>query len=420
LKKWLSTAAWMIALVLLLLSHSTIVNAYGTEVTGSVPFSVFNVAVSSITSSVAFITWDTNYDSTSQVFYGPSAGGYTNWTAIADSSPGVSHHTVVLSGLSPATTYHYHVQSTMDNFAITAVSEDRTFITSADGSANGGSGGGGGGGGGGSAGAASAGRLILTTSGLVPSGNLSLSSSGVAQNNVQLVTQDHTTQLAIANGTVLMDANNRPLTQIYANPLTTMPGSPPEGTVVLAYEFGPSGSRFNPPLTLTLSYEAAGLPGNTPEDLLHIIFWEGTQWVEIASTVDTSTHTVSAKLSHFSVYVLMKETAPSAPAPSNTAPASLTTHLAASPTPAALLINTPVSTPLMIQTPAPVYSRPAPAANPAASPAPSRTEASPSGPSSSSSFPVILLIYMSVFVLTAGTIITFVLKQARSGRNFEK
>ena len=417
MKKWRSTASWMIALVLLLLSHSTIVNANGTEVTGSVAFNVFNITFNHITPASVYIIWDTNGNSTSQVFYGPSAGGYTNWTAIADTSPGVSHHTVILSGLSPSTTYHYQVQSTMDNSAIIAASEDQTFITQTDGLPAGG--GGGGGGGGGSSGAATAGGVILAASGLVSSGNLSLTSSGLTQNNFQLVTQDHTAQLAIANGTALMDANNRPLTQIYANPLTTMPGSPPEGTVVLAYEFGPSGSRFNPPLTLTFSYEAAGLTGNTPEELLHIIFWDGTQWVEIASTVDTSTHTVSAKLSHFSVYVLMKETAPAAPAPSNTAPASLTTPSAARPAPAAFLINTPVATPLIIQTPAPVYSPPVPAANPAASPAPSRTEAPASDSSSSPSLPIILLIYISVFVLTAGTIVAFVLTQARSGRNIE-
>ncbi len=87
---------------------------------------IASVEASGISSSSAVITWTTNENATSVVEYGTTTGyGLTR----GDNALVVSH-TVILTGLSPATTYHYRVRSA-DALGNENVSADRTFTTSA-------------------------------------------------------------------------------------------------------------------------------------------------------------------------------------------------------------------------------------------------------------------------------------------------
>lgn len=278
--------------------------ASDTQVTGNLLFATSNLSVTNITSSSAVIGWDTNADSTSQVYYGISSP--YSLTEITDNSPQVTHHSVSLSGLNAGTTYHYYVQSTRDGGITVATSTDSTFSTAASNS-------GGGGGGGGAAGVPSNNGTVAV-SGLTVAGNFAVDSNGVVQNGVQLKSSDNILILSVSSGTKLVDSGGKPLTTLSATRVTNLPVDPPQGSVVLAYDFGPNGAKFNPPLTATLSYNIKELPPGTPEGSLIFVFWDGSQWVEIASKVNDKTHTVSAYISHFSLYVLMVN-APSTPTP---------------------------------------------------------------------------------------------------------
>ncbi|MEM3738881.1 MAG: fibronectin type III domain-containing protein [Thermoplasmata archaeon] len=86
---------------------------------------ISNVAVSNITQDSATVTWTTDEPSTSVVEYGLD----TNYGESADGPDGVTFHTVVLTGLTPATTYHFRVSS-KDAVGNTAESDDYTFTTS--------------------------------------------------------------------------------------------------------------------------------------------------------------------------------------------------------------------------------------------------------------------------------------------------
>ncbi len=79
------------------------------------------------TSSSATISWNTNEAADSNVSYGTS-DAYENGI-ISDGSSVVSH-SVTLSGLAEATTYHYQLEST-DSSGNTATSIDLTFVTGA-------------------------------------------------------------------------------------------------------------------------------------------------------------------------------------------------------------------------------------------------------------------------------------------------
>ncbi len=84
------------------------------------------------------ITWATDELSSTQVQYGSSttygsvepAQPADDPTIVGSTSGGVVTHSVVITGLPPNTPYHYRVKS-KDKAGNEAVSEDRTFTTTA-------------------------------------------------------------------------------------------------------------------------------------------------------------------------------------------------------------------------------------------------------------------------------------------------
>jgi chitodextrinase len=90
---------------------------------------ISDVSAGSITSSGATITWTTSTPATSQVAYGltPSYGSLSSLNPAL-----VTSHSVILSGLSASTTYHYQAIS-QDGAGNTTNSADYTFTTSAPG-----------------------------------------------------------------------------------------------------------------------------------------------------------------------------------------------------------------------------------------------------------------------------------------------
>lgn len=66
-------------------------------------------------------------------------------------------------------------------------------------------------------------------------------------------------------------------------------------------EYGPEGTRFSKPVTLTISYDPA--PG-LDESKLKVHYWNPSskEWEALDSVVDTRAKTVSAQTTHFSVY----------------------------------------------------------------------------------------------------------------------
>lgn len=82
----------------------------------------------------------------------------------------------------------------------------------------------------------------------------------------------------------------------------------------LVYDIGPSGATFDPPIDLTFKYDASLIPQGVAETNLSLAtFDSGTsQWVELESTVDPANDTITAKVSHFSVFTALAHTRPAA------------------------------------------------------------------------------------------------------------
>jgi LPXTG-motif cell wall-anchored protein len=92
--------------------------------------------------------------------------------------------------------------------------------------------------------------------------------------------------------------------------LTTEP--PDDYQIIgLAYDFGPTGADITPPMTLILRYDPALCSeGITQEDLVIAYCDEQAgKWVPIASAVDTTSHTVTAQMSHLNLVAILGITA---------------------------------------------------------------------------------------------------------------
>jgi len=79
----------------------------------------------------------------------------------------------------------------------------------------------------------------------------------------------------------------------------------PTNDAYLQADFGPDGTLFKVPATLTISYEEADLTGIKPEDLTVSWFDPATnQWIDLGGVVDTKEKTVSVQVWHFTEYSL--------------------------------------------------------------------------------------------------------------------
>ncbi len=98
---------------------------------------ITNVATSSISTQSVTITWDTDELSNSYVDYTEVPGGdfsgaqSVGTLSLADTATGIGEHRVILTGLTPNTTYYFQVRSidTSDNTSISTSSPDGYVVT---------------------------------------------------------------------------------------------------------------------------------------------------------------------------------------------------------------------------------------------------------------------------------------------------
>jgi len=128
------------------------------------------------------------------------------------------------------------------------------------------------------------------------------------------------------------------------------PPPPPENTNVigLPYDFEPNGATFDPPIILTWEYDPDDLPAGVVEGNLILAFYDEVagEWVELECTVDTDTNTITASVSHFTVFVILGEYTPRSPEPVASEPPTVTTDpitIVLTPTPSTPTPSTPTS-----------------------------------------------------------------------------
>jgi hypothetical protein len=127
--------------------------------------------------------------------------------------------------------------------------------------------------------------------------------------DIQLITADELVTLKIDKGTTAVTEEDTPLETIQMKPLEGFTPEPPEDKDIigLAYELLPEGATFDPPTDITIGYAPASLPEDVEEEDLVIAYYdaESNECVELPSSVDTVTNTVTARVSHFTIFAIL-------------------------------------------------------------------------------------------------------------------
>ncbi|MBA7704762.1 hypothetical protein ES703_113580 [subsurface metagenome] len=202
---------------------------------------------------------------------------YGNETSVQEMTDSGSF-TASLTGLSSDTNYHFRAKAVGDG---TSYGEDMGFATV---------------------------RVVGGGGGIKkpPPGTTKVSgdvdSKGVFEETVTATSKDKLCHLTIPEGTVGLTEEQRPLRRITMEVMDEPPPPPEDADVIgLPYDFGPDGTTFNPPITLTWSYD----PDVVPEGLdLVIAYWDGDEWVECECTCDPETHCVTACVCHFTCFAI--------------------------------------------------------------------------------------------------------------------
>lgn len=263
------------------------------ELSGTVPLTISDVSASNIGYHGATICWKTNGDATSQVFYDTEfhegIADYVYHTT--EDTDLLSEHSISLSGLSSGTTYHYRVRSAtvIDGSDFIAISGDYTFRTLSP------------------VGGGFLGLILnIDLTGIVSSHLTSL--SGAVLSTVERATENGKLSIIIPAGTIVLTKEGAALIELIIAVDESPPPPPEDATIIeLAYDFKPRGATFDPPMTLTFTYNPNGIPGNVNEEDLVIAYYDvdTSKWVELDSVVDTGANTITAEVRHLTTFAVL-------------------------------------------------------------------------------------------------------------------
>jgi len=153
---------------------------------------------------------------------------------------------------------------------------------------------------------------------------------------------DNQAGIHIPSGTIGLDKNLQPLTYLSIKKVTPAP-DPPEGylTIGNSYDFGPSGSTFDPPITISFTFDPNTLPANVDVSTLKLAIYVTDPVTGIGHwTTLTNIHIVGNKITgdtdHFTIFDII---APNPVPPTTTTQAQTTT-----PAPTSTTTPAPTST----------------------------------------------------------------------------
>jgi len=146
--------------------------------------------------------------------------------------------------------------------------------------------------------------VTISISILGQTGSFSTSAAGVLSIPITFASADGRIQLSLTADTTITVQGQSLTVTTEASP----PSPPSNARLISAYDLQPNNTTFSPALTLMVKYDPASLPADVTESNLYIAFWTGTVWNELQSSVNTQDSTVSAPVSHFTVFALMGRT----------------------------------------------------------------------------------------------------------------
>ncbi|MFC1962537.1 hypothetical protein ACFLWB_00850 [Chloroflexota bacterium] len=177
-----------------------------------------------------------------------------------------------------------------------------------------------------------------------------VSTDGTFTETVVAESLDRKSALTINEGTRGLTQDGDRLTQISIAKIGESPAPPRDSNVVgLTYNLGPDGATFDPPITITFTYDPDDIPEGIAEENLVIALWDEAtgEWVLlVGSIIDPVTHTITAPVTHFTAFTVLAYAVRAVTAPSaQSVPPSPPTPQASSAQPLAPTPSTPPRAP---------------------------------------------------------------------------
>jgi len=176
-----------------------------------------------------------------------------------------------------------------------------------------------------------------------------VNAQGMFNQDVSASSDDDNVVLHILAATTGLNSSGAPLTQISIIHLTTAPPfQTGAGMVSLAYDFQPSGTTFNQPATATFRYDPTLIPAGVAATSLQISYFDNTEssWIAVPATVDTTSHTISAQITHFTTYAITYGVTPVTQTTTTSTTTTIQTPEATTTTATPVILTTPVVTSL--------------------------------------------------------------------------
>lgn len=133
-----------------------------------------------------------------------------------------------------------------------------------------------------------------------------VSDLGVMLEKVVLVSLDRRANVEIPQGTLALSAQGRPLSMLEIRPSDSPTALPPDTQLIgVVYAFGPAGSRFSPPVSVSLVFEPTDLSSMDGGEELAILRYDVVVgWTRLETSVDAANFVATARTAHFSQFAL--------------------------------------------------------------------------------------------------------------------
>jgi len=145
-----------------------------------------------------------------------------------------------------------------------------------------------------------------------------ISYGGKLRETIEAASADGMVSVSIPKGTLALDEDGERL-ELLVIAVDETPSPPPQDSRIigLAYNFEPEGATFDPPISLTWSYNPDALLADVAEENLIIAYYDQAagKWVECECICDPETHCITACICHFTTFAVIGTIIPPPPLP---------------------------------------------------------------------------------------------------------
>jgi len=143
-----------------------------------------------------------------------------------------------------------------------------------------------------------------------------ISSTGKLLEVIEVSSKDGMYTITIPKGTICLNKNGKRLKNLTAVVDEDFPQLPENARIIgLAYNLGPCGANFDPPITLTWKYDPGALPEGVIEENLIIAYYDQEigQWLTLDSVVVPEKDVITARVGHCTDFAILGYITPPEP-----------------------------------------------------------------------------------------------------------